>query len=221
MEIELHNGVLRFAVLALLLLMTFALPGCSHQVLTFFFTGMPESGQEQIVAADNVAKPEGRKRVFKSNQFAHGPYGASLCNSCHQSRGGSVFDRQVTAAVTTDPRKISPHLVYPLAELCVGCHSDQQPSAAKANGLWQHGPVANQQCTACHSPHKSNRRYMLLADSNAAMCGQCHSDSELRHTPEHTHDPAAECTSCHNPHAGQSRFLLKAEYDERNRFDES
>ena len=204
---EPHKGLL--VLLASLPLIAFALPGCSHQVLTFFFTGVPEPGQEQV--ADSTVKPVKRKqRVIKSNQFAHGPYGAGSCNLCHQSLSGSVFSQQVTAIASTDSRKISPRLAQPLAELCVGCHSDRQPSAAKSRGLWQHGPVANQQCTVCHSPHKSGRQYMLLADSNVAMCGQCHSSSDLRHTPQHTDNPAAECNSCHNPHTGQNRFLLKA-----------
>lgn len=221
MYIGLHTGILRITALAWLLLMMFALPGCSHQVLTFFFTGVPEPGQQQNVATENAAMNEERRQVPKLPYFAHGPYGASSCSSCHESRGDSVFDNRVTAAGSIDPQKVSARLLYPLAELCVGCHSDHQPSAANAGGLWQHGPVANQQCTACHSPHKSDRRYMLLANSDAAMCGQCHSDSELRHTPQHTNDPKEECTRCHNPHAGQSRLLLRHEYDERNRFDRS
>ncbi len=218
MYFEPQKGTL--AVLALLLLVAFALPGCSHQVLTFFFTGVPEPGQEQI--ADSTVKFAKRKqRVSKSNQFVHGPFGAGACNLCHQSLSGSVFGQQATATATADSRRISPRLVQPLAELCIGCHSDHHPSAVESLGLWQHGPVANQQCTDCHSPHKSSRQYMLLEDSNVAMCGQCHTSSDLRHTPQHTDNPAAECTSCHNPHAGQNRLLLRAEYDERSRFDES
>lgn len=207
--------------LALLLLISLALPGCSHQVLTFFFTGVPEPGQEDAAALDSAVKPKKRVRVVKSSGFVHGPYGAGSCNLCHQSAAGSVFGQQATAATSEDSRRISPRLLQPLAELCVGCHSEHQPSAARVVGLWQHGPVANQQCTVCHSPHKSNRRYLLLANSNVAMCGQCHSNSDLRHTPQHSDDPTAECTGCHNPHSGQNRFLLKAEYDERSRFDES
>ena len=218
MYFELTKGTL--VVLALLLLVAIGLLGCSHQVMTFFFTGVPEPGQEQV--ADSTVKPVKRKqRVIKSNQFAHGPYAAGSCNLCHQSLSGSVFDQQVTAAASTNPRKVSPRLLISLGDLCVGCHSDQQPSAARSLGLWQHGPVANRLCTVCHSPHKSSRQYMLLADSNAAMCGRCHSSIDLRHTRQHTDNPAAECTRCHNPHAGQNRFLLKTEYDEWSRFDES
>lgn len=203
---------------AFLLVITLALPGCSHQVLTFFFTGVPEPGQEEV-AADSTVTPRKRERVRRSSSFAHGPFGAGSCDLCHQSRGGSVFSQPDGSAVSTDSRSVSPRLVQPLVELCVGCHSDHRPTATKASGLWQHGPVANRQCTVCHSPHQSARRFMLLKNSNVAMCGQCHSGSDLRLTPQHADDPTAECTECHNPHAGKSPLMLKGEYDERSRFD--
>lgn len=207
-------------VLASLLLVALALAGCSHQVLTFFFTGVPEPGQGEVAAVEPAVQREKRVRVRKSSGFTHGPFGAGYCDLCHQTRGGSIFGQQVSADAATDSREISPRLLQPLAELCVGCHSEHQPSAARTRGLWQHGPVANQQCTTCHSPHKSTRRYMLRTNSDVTMCGQCHSSSDLRHTPQHTDDPDAECTSCHNPHVGQSRSMLNAEYDERDQFDE-
>lgn len=213
----------RYVILvpALLLVVALALPGCSHQVLTFFFTGVPEPGQEDTAAvtADPAAKRQERVRVRISYSFVHGPVGANRCNLCHQSRGGNVFSQPGGSAVPVDARSISPRTVQPLAELCLGCHSDHGPNAARETGLWQHGPVANQQCTVCHSAHKSARRFLLLESSNVEMCGRCHSSGDLRHTPQHAVNPAVECTDCHNPHAGKSPSMLKEEYDERSRFD--
>jgi hypothetical protein len=41
---------------AILLLTFVVLPGCSHQVLTFFFTGVPEPGQVRTSEASEPGK---------------------------------------------------------------------------------------------------------------------------------------------------------------------
>ena len=190
------------AISLVLLLGALALAGCSHQVLTFFFTGVPEPGQPEAAGSEAPeARRDSRSRVRPNPNFAHGPYGARSCGSCHQGAAG-----------------VSPRLVQPLAELCVGCHSDRHFPGGRPVATWLHGPVANGQCTACHNPHQTVRRYMLLKDDGPALCGQCHGAAELQQTPQHVADPAAECTTCHNAHLGRDRLLLKADYDERSRF---
>ena len=101
----------RYAILvpALLLVVALALPGCSHQVLTFFFTGVPEPGQEDTAAvtADPAAKRQERVRVRISYSFVHGPVGANRCNLCHQSRGGNVFSQPGGSALPSSRRNVS------------------------------------------------------------------------------------------------------------------
>lgn len=204
----------------MLLLGGSALAGCSHQVLTFFFTGVPEPGQPEAARIDtSQARRDGRERVRPNPDFEHGPYGAGSCRLCHQGAGGSASGRPQSVAVI-GAGGVSPRLVQPLAELCVGCHSDRHSPGARRAATWLHGPVANGACTVCHSPHRTGQRYMLLEDNGSALCAQCHGADDLQQTPQHAADPAAECTACHNAHAGQDRFLLKADYDERSRFSE-
>ncbi len=202
----------------LLLLGALALTGCSHQVLTFFFTGVPEPGQQPAAETEtSAARRDGPVR--RNPYFTHGPYGAGSCGFCHKGARNSAFGQPVSTGAA-GVRGVSPSLVQPLAELCVGCHSDRHSPGGQPAATWLHGPVANGQCTACHSPHKSTQRYLLLKDNGPALCGQCHSAADLQQTPQHAADPLAECTGCHNAHAGQDRLLLKADYDERSRFDQ-
>jgi len=205
-----------------LVLMALIITGCSHQVRTFFFTGVPEPGQEQVGETEQAeTKGAASSRTSKRSssginvtEFLHGPFGAVACNLCHLDPADRKFGVSVRAPTSRPGRQ----LAFPEESLCVGCHSEMAAAEVAAAGLWQHGPVASGACTSCHNPHKTKRRYMLMQTTNAAMCGQCHSPQALRHTPQHSRDPAADCTGCHNPHAGRSRFLLKAEYDERQRF---
>lgn len=202
-----------------------ALAGCSHTVLSFFFTGVPEPGVEQAgrmeqsgaLAAASTRAPGRQIRVAQLNDFLHGPFGAVACTLCHLDPA----NRSVGGPTDRSRPLPGQQLAYPMESLCVGCHSEKAAAEVAAQGLWQHGPVANGWCTSCHNPHKTKRQYMLLQENNVAMCGQCHSPQSLRHTPRHAANPATECTDCHNPHAGRSRLLLRADYDERQQFGDS
>jgi len=150
--------------------------------------------------------------VLQSEEFEHWPFASGNCTLCHLAVNtqGVAQETKVSSA--------SLKLAYPKEVLCAGCHAEKAPANAAAAGLWPHGPVAGGWCTSCHNPHKAKRRYMLLAASNAAMCGQCHRPQDLKVTPQHAGTPAPECTECHNPHAGRDKLLLRADYDEQRRY---
>ncbi|MDH3980703.1 MAG: cytochrome c3 family protein [Gammaproteobacteria bacterium] len=222
-----RRGVI--ALLVTLLVAAVTVSGCSqatrYDVLTFFFTGVPEPGEEAASEARTAAttptarekRRSGLKFLGKAQFFMHGPFGAGQCERCHATAASKPFrtgKAQVSEKVISQAPSIGPRLAFPWEELCVTCHSEKSPAAAKADGLWQHGPVAKGWCTLCHSPHKSKRQYMLLKENNVELCTQCHSTNDLQITAQHKQDPAADCISCHNPHVGKSTFLLKAEYDE-------
>jgi predicted CXXCH cytochrome family protein len=232
-----RHGVI--ALLVTLLLAVAAVSGCSqttrHDVLTFFFTGVPEPGEEEkawekqaieaqaVVAVRSARNLAAKTFMNKVRVFVHGPYGAGQCERCHATAASKPFRTgkgKVDDAVVAQAKSFGPRLAFPREELCVTCHSEKSTAVARASGLWQHEPVAKGWCTTCHSPHKSERQYMLLKTNSVELCTQCHRVEDLQITMEHRKDPGAECISCHNPHVGKSSFLLKAEYDEWDRFGE-
>ena len=200
--------------------------GCStearHQMLTFFFTGVPAPGEEQAKERE-AEKPAGaapaskrtRREFFQEPQFfAHGPYGAGHCDKCHAVTASKPFRSEAAGAIKAAPaperKSIGPRLAAPLKELCLTCHGDMAHTVAQAQGLWMHGPVANGWCVACHSPHRSARQYMLLGKNNVELCTGCHRKPDLLQTAAHQKEPEADCLACHNPHLGRSASLLKA-----------
>lgn len=220
-----RRGVIPFLVTLLVAAATVS--GCSqttrHDVLTFFFTGVPEPGTEDASEkeADTrevaVRKRKQHRVIQPPGFFVHGPFGAGQCERCHATTASKPFrtsKAQVSDTAVSREVNIGPRMAFPQEELCVTCHSEKKPEVAKANGLLQHAPVTKGRCTSCHSPHKSKRQYMLLKADNVELCTQCHSNNDLQMTVEHKQDPAADCIACHNPHVGKSQFLLKAEYDE-------
>ena len=218
-------------VVVCLLLLVFGagITACSqnsrYQVLTVFFTGVPDPNavaeEKRALASQNgdqaPAVRQRRQPEIQTPFFVHGPFGAGQCELCHATTASKPFRsgmEEISEAATATTQSIGPRLAFPLEELCVTCHSEKSAEVAKANGLWQHGPVANGWCTTCHSPHKAARQYNLLEDNNVELCTQCHSQEDLLITEEHRKEPSTNCITCHNPHVGENSYLLKAEYDE-------
>lgn len=209
------------------------LVGCSaptrHEVLTFFFTGVPEPGQEeqarkaQLTAAQAAAEAEQRKelataaeqREYEPAEYVHGPFGAGRCPACHGvSRPvGQGSGRVESLGAFTSVGTGQPFAV-PVKELCIGCHTQQGAVFAERKDLWRHAPVASGRCTLCHDPHSAPRRYLLRADNSIELCTQCHVMADLLKTPAHARDPRADCLACHNAHVGETAALLRSKFDE-------
>lgn len=197
--------------------------GCSavarHEVLTFFFTGVPPIGaQEKSEDAPKVAvaKPERRPaRVVKATRFGHGPYTANLCYNCHQvaeSGGFRGFGKKAEAqGAVAQAGQVSGKLLAPVGELCSGCHTGRSPTRARAAGLWVHGPVSTGYCILCHSPHAAPQQFMLQKLSDA-LCAECHTAATLFNKV--AHKDRKDCVTCHSPHMGKDSRMLKADYRE-------
>ena len=229
------------AAAALLAVAGAMLGGCSretrYEVLTFFFTGVPPyeewaglkapEEEKAMPAGDRIAAARERhaevlrerqlRRIARLN-WGHGPYDAGQCQLCHALAGSLTFTGRGGAradAPATTGGMASGRLLVPRHELCVGCHSEKRQGAPETVGLLMLRPVASGQCTACHGPHQSKRRYMLLGENNVDMCARCHKNREvLMRTPAHARDPEADCLACHNAHVGKTATLLKSQYDE-------
>lgn len=217
-------------VLAGLFLLSFLIlfiSGCDkytrHEVLTFFFTGVPlleedkkaEAGEKKTAEVQLAKNKKKRRKIIrKSKFFVHGPSAAGQCYQCHDTSGTFAFRKTGKKEVGDIPRlgELSGRLVAPLEDICTECHIQKLARSANSKDFWLHGPVAGGNCTFCHSPHQSPFQYMLLKEKSIELCTQCHVKGYVLEIEEHKKDK--ECISCHNPHIGKSRFLLKKDFNE-------
>ncbi len=166
-----------------------------HQVLTFFFDGVPPLDGEASAEDNRIEADSRRRRRQQVGErpetvwFVHEPWKNRNCNVCHEQ-----LDENKWAL---------PKLTAPEPELCYQCHTNYP-----ATEPYVHGPVAVGECLFCHKPHKS-RIAGLLKEEEPMLCYQCHETIETDEIPEHPSAPILLCTNCHNPHAGPTRMLLK------------
>ena len=184
----------------------------------------------------------------------------SLCLSCHQSISNLVANARVKHdALTTDAKCANchnphgasvQHLLTRLpGDLCTGCHSkdglkDQDGKALSsftkllAENPEAHGPVADKDCSACHTPH-GGQNFRLLAKAyppdfyspyNPAMyalCFDCHEETILkdpktttstrfRNGDQNLHylhvnktERGRTCRACHEVHASKQKHQIR------------
>jgi len=150
-----------------------------YRVLSRFFDGVPAP---RVAAAEAAAPATSEPGVTRRVALLeHGPYGAKLCGACHE-RGTNA-------------------LVVPAEELCRRCH--ELASSAR----FVHGPLEAGGCRACHEPHSSRFRYLLVSESDGSCLG-CHSRADLSPIQDHA-GQAESCTVCHDPHMSDRQYLLR------------
>jgi len=210
-------AVIPFVSIALFLILV---TGCDkytkHEVLTFFFTGVPplEGNESQAPVALIVQSEVKKEEVRKSWPSVHGPYGAGQCYQCHKTKEGKEFKQGAFFQSGAFPslQDLPKELLLPKNEICNECHATKSFTAAFTENLWIHGPVSAGMCTTCHHHHQSRFRYLLLKETSKQLCSQCHIEGSITKIEEHMEDK--ECTFCHNPHLGKNRFLLKKDFFE-------
>ena len=181
-----------------------------------------------------------------------------LCTQCHDDIYELLENSKVVHGALHIKKKCAnchdPHssdlpkqLVAPTMNICLGCHNEpisvggRTLSNIKAlldnNKEW-HGPLKDEDCTACHNPHASNNFRMLqeyfpptlyapFKVSNYALCFGCHdsslvmdksttSDTEFRNGKRNLHflhvNKAAKgrvCKACHQPHASKKPKYIR------------
>ena len=116
--------------------------------------------------------------------------GAMKCSDCHNPHGGFELKQTRLATGTDAP--------------CLKCHADKQGPFT-----YEHAPVKNEGCVACHTPHGSSNPRLLKYSAVNQLCLTCHSvahpatgDESIGAQP--TQGPAhnqnaqyANCTNCH------------------------
>jgi predicted CXXCH cytochrome family protein len=194
-----------------------------HKVLTIFFTGVPEPGAEAVEAqldpfAEAARKAEENRRALMrvSEFWAHGPFAANECESCHLSDPTVASDEPGSGTARRGgPPPVGLEMTMPEDELCVSCHANQGPELVTERQLLIHMPVEAGLCLECHDPHLSRRRYMLRGPDTLTLCANCHDMEDLQPGTVHGQPDSVECMGCHNPHLGATASMLRADYDER------
>lgn len=116
---------------------------------------------------------------------------AEDCSSCHEP----VATPHPQAGQKTFKLSQQP------PELCFTCHDQSTPK-------FEHGPVSAGDCMACHSPHASEQKALLLEPGDA-LCFGCHGDIQELLAKPNVHPAIDEgCTSCHQPHGSDHPKLL-------------
>jgi predicted CXXCH cytochrome family protein len=170
-----------------------AFAGCSiekhHELLSFFFDGVPEPVAYGPEAAGGGPGPGGRVAASQIVS-SHSAFTERRCEDCHGETGG--FGLVVTGFSELD------------ATVCRNCHGEIQGAYPRT-----HGPVAARECLWCHWPHESPNPY-LLVEAPPDLCLGCHG-FELRglpQPPEHE-DLGRDCLDCHRGHGSERPYFLK------------
>ncbi len=161
-----------------------------HQVLVFLYDGVPPldaATEVQVDIPDLADAPEDdqSKTVMRRGTkfYTHPLYWENRCESCHDA-GGRLLQTVRHG-------------------LCQSCHFEKPEDKKK----YYHGPVAVNDCLACHRLHRSRYEKILVTDPQT-LCSYCHVQAELVQDRHHATMDTELCTKCHDPHGGDDRFFL-------------
>jgi predicted CXXCH cytochrome family protein len=106
------------------------------------------------------------------------PEGLMKCTDCHNAHG---TNNQAMLRKTA-------------WEVCVDCHTEK-----RGPFIFEHAAVKVEGCGACHSPHGTVNRQLLLRREGRFLCLQCHVDPLAPNVPHGRLSFATkgECARCH------------------------
>ena len=220
--------------------------GCSsqtrHQVLTFFFTGVPALEEKQVdstavvdlplIVKDKSAQAAQKNRMAITpgpqenlpvvpvvpQLFSHTVWAAGDCSACHEGNGMFGFQpvgqvkKTAAAKVFYSGGGMPGKLRQPKDKICTPCHTDKTGLRAIKENLWLHNTTAKGDCLDCHDAHQSKQSGVLRRPAEQ-LCQPCHPANKLAVIPMHNSGDEP-CLSCHNPHMGKDRRLLIQDYQE-------
>ena len=246
MQKPLSRSAVRHIRLGAMIPFVFAILGCSiptrHEVLTFFFTGVPpleEKQTERKTAVGQSAQakekpaqtsPKDRKTNPPGLQepmpavpnvpqlFSHTVWASGDCAACHEGdsmfgfQPGGAAKKSAAAKVFYSGGGMPGKLRQPKDKICTSCHTDKTGLRAIKEDIWLHNTTARGDCLACHDAHQSKQRGVLRRPAEQ-LCQTCHPAEKLAAMPMHN-STNEPCLSCHNPHMGKDRHLLIQDYQE-------
>jgi predicted CXXCH cytochrome family protein len=100
-----------------------------------------------LLAANPAEAGDSRLAPLPRDQatVVHGPYEQGACDTCHERADAK---NPGTARVTN--------------ETCLSCHDEFSGKAPVKVGKDKSHPEGKGHCTACHNPHNSKKRKLLL-----------------------------------------------------------
>ncbi len=162
-------------------------PEARHGVLVFLYDGVPPldaaDGDDAVDLPGDSASADAGAQRRRPTYYTHPHFWENRCGSCHDA-GGRLLQTVRQG-------------------LCMSCHF-QKPEEKKKR---YHGPVAVNDCLACHRLHRSRYEKILLADAQT-LCTYCHETEELTQDKHHATMDKEPCGKCHDPHGGDDRFFL-------------
>ena len=171
---------------------------------------------------------------YKTAAHIHGPVSAGSCQSCHEADQGGhkyplvrtgnelcTFCHMVAGTRAHQHKALELTAVAAVTTANSGSETTQpatvrdEASGSGAAGVAATGtPAASGTevaaaggCLACHDPHVSRAKFLLVTGSVETLCAKCH-DLPLK---RHAHQPFAEgqCTVCHQAHQSDYANLLR------------
>lgn len=117
------------------------------------------------------------------------------CQDCH-SQYVAAWENGAHGQALTDPVFVEAWEAQRQPKECLSCHTTGYDSAT---GTFAEAGVT---CGACHDPVAVNHPLAPASMSRAAaMCGQCHRDTEFEWRNSRHGESDLTCVSCHDPHA--------------------
>lgn len=191
----------------------------------------PHGSSTASMLYDNVHAPLSNRMCKQchveptaAQPFATLKVGVELCQGCHYETVNETFNKDRIHWPVVDKVGClnchSPHaaaqpklLRAPEKQVCNGCHSDT--IARQERSITKHQPIADGQCSICHSPHSSNNPFLMTETSNINLCGECHDWQTHSTHPIGAEivDPrnpnlTLDCLSCHRSHGTEFQHFI-------------
>ena len=140
---RINLGLHLFIVLFFLAMTTSCTPTANHEILTFFFTGVPL--EDEAKASNEHASAQGGKikeETINYSLSSHSYFIQNSCDECHKSLSSSWLGRRHKTIQETGSAG-NPNLQSsePLIVSCQNCHNKLTAKYAAQHNLWRHAPI--------------------------------------------------------------------------------
>jgi predicted CXXCH cytochrome family protein len=191
----------------------------------------PHGSNTARILFDNVHEPvadgkchECHEKATSSPPFALKDSGFELCEGCHYEEVADIFNKSRLHWPIADKSGClnchAPHaspedalMAEPMLGVCGRCHADTV--ARQERSQTKHPPIAEGECSECHSPHSSDNLFLLNEASELDLCAACHewqmhSTHPIgeKHVDPRNQNVSLKCSSCHRTHGTEYEHFI-------------